>query len=147
MSLKDGDGMPWSTHLDWTWMIFLALFSGGIAIIALALDQAFWTYRKGKSSFPFFAYLCIVLTTVIAGVLSHTWFVAKPVLFSAFGDVILVLFVGLSFVLRQQILSLFSDTQAIAPSISPYWTLLFSNFYINLCLRRAQSPALKHSEN
>jgi hypothetical protein len=132
LAIDERKGVPAVSQLTWVWALVLTLFSSGLFALGMALHISYWVRSKRKQGLAFYAYLILTVGLIFEflplRVVSNSLVIG--VVDTAWG----VLWIGAAFLLRRELMSYYATPEGGVLEISPWWTGLFSIYYLNYCL-------------
>jgi hypothetical protein len=133
LTLFDSDGLPWTSRLDWGWLLLLFLVTGPVFPILLGIYLGLWLKTKHQSSASLLIYLAVPLLSIADWILDL--FAHSASLAEACGFAALILWIVGAFVLRHQVSGYFTDLEGEKFPLDLLKTFVFSVFYIGGCIR------------
>ena len=132
MTLEDNEGHPWTAAIGIGWIIMLAAFTSGTALLALSIYLALWIRCKNRSSLPLVGFSLVGLLAIAAWLLPRTF--SGPHLDIYTGVLATFLCIGSTFALRHEVRIYIRESERWDIPIGPWFTLFFSAIYINYCI-------------
>jgi hypothetical protein len=129
-------GVPAVSQLTWFWALVFTFFSSGLFALGMALHISRWVRQKRKAGLAFLMYLLLTLGLALGLVPDRFFpkFFVWESLVSALSLAAVVLWIGGAFVLRRELMLYYASPVGSTLEISPWWTALFSIYYLNYCL-------------
>lgn len=140
-SLFDSYGLPWTAHLSLGWIVFLILFTGGLAAIPVGLCLGLWIRSKTRSVAVLVVYGLLAASTAVLFTVDPTW-----ALSTGAGLLSMMLWYAGALIARSQITRYYVTIEQSEFHLSLPFTLLFGVWYVNYRIRaefphRTQSGA------
>jgi hypothetical protein len=125
-------GVPGISRLTWFWALVFTFFTSGAFALGVALYISIWIRRKRKTGFAIYGYLIVTALTVMELVPDKALSSALP--WDAIFTGGAVIWLGSAFILRRELMLYYASPEGGVLEISPWFTALFSVYYLNYCL-------------
>lgn len=129
-------GVPGVSQLTWVWALVFTCFTSGLFAAGMALHISYWVRSKRNRGIAFFIYLLFAFAVALAFVPDR--FFPQSAFWSGFSTagslVIAALWLGGTFALRRELMKYYATPEGAVLEINPWWTALFTVYYLNYCL-------------
>jgi len=125
-------GVPAISQLTWFWALLFTGLTSGLFALGMALHISWWIRNRRKMGVAFFGYLILALL-LVADFLPDK-LLPNSTSLEMISTAAALLWFGNAFVLRRELMRYYASPEGGVLEISPWWTGLFSIFYLNYCL-------------
>jgi len=129
-------GVPWISRVTWFWAVVLTFFTCGVFPLGLAIYLSAWVRLKRKTGAAIYAYL-VLAVALLSGLLPTAFFIqgVQWEIFSTPASIaICLLWIASGFLLRRELILYYKSPEGGILEMSPWFTGLFSVYYLNYCL-------------
>jgi hypothetical protein len=138
--LFDSDGLPWTSHLDVSWIIVVFTITGGLAAIPIGLCLGAWIRAKTQSS------IVLSIYVLLAGACAAAFLpdsIMTPQRADVVGLAVVVLWFTGALIGRHRIRRYYTQREGSEFRLSLPLTLLFGVWYLNHEIRPEFPGGLK----